>query len=317
MSISGDRYYLTMPNRNPLNLEIMEVIMEIDAILKNFDGAFSENTIRAYRTDFIQYDNWCREHGKTALPTDAQTLAQYIDEMSLVCKSATIRRRIASLCTIYKLSRYPNPTNDPEVILAMKRMHRRIGRQQQQAVPLTREILNQMLATCDDSVTGMRNRVMLLLGYETLRRRSELCRFRFSDIITLPNKKHAIRLNFSKTDQYGQGKIIVISEHLYNCLQTWKAMLGEEDGYILRGIKRNGTARETPLSPPVISVLLKKIQAKAFENIEAPLSGHSFRVGAALDLLNDGYPLEKIMPRGGWRTESTTLRYLSSWVADV
>jgi len=40
------------------------------------------------------------------------------------------------------------------------------------------------------------------------------------------------------------------------------------------------------------------------------LSGHSFRVGAALDMLEQGESLARIMLRGGWKTESTTLRYL-------
>jgi site-specific recombinase XerD len=31
----------------------------IDDILAKFDGAFAENTIRAYRSDFIQYQTWC------------------------------------------------------------------------------------------------------------------------------------------------------------------------------------------------------------------------------------------------------------------
>jgi hypothetical protein len=37
------------------------------------------------------------------------------------------------------------------------------------------------------------------------------------------------------------------------------------------------------------------------------------RVGAALDLLERGVPLEKIMLRGGWSTKSTNLRYLAAW----
>jgi hypothetical protein len=32
---------------------------------------------------------------------------------------------------------------------------------------------------------------------------------------------------------------------------------------------------------------------------EQPLSGHSFRLGAAPDLLEQGEPLEKIMLKGG------------------
>ena len=47
---------------------------------------------------------------------------------------------------------------------------------------------------------------------------------------------------------------------------------------------------------------------------EQPLSGHSFRVGAALDLLEQGEPLEKIMLRGGWQTDSTAMKYLRNWV---
>ena len=284
----------------------------IDEILKKFDGAFADNTIRAYRSDFIQFELWCRSKGKEPIPTDADTLAQYVDEMSLVLKSATIRRRIASLCSIFKLSKHPDPTNEPEVILALKRMHRRIGRAQEQAAPLTREILEQMLATCDGSLIGQRNRVMLLLGYETMRRRSEICDFKFEDVTILPNKQTAIRLNFSKTDQYGEGKVIPISRELYDTVLNWKESIVATDGYILRSINRHGQIGDH-LSSSSISKLLKEIQQNAFQNIERELSGHSFRVGAALDLLNDGYGLEKIMLRGGWKTESTALRYLRTW----
>ena len=51
---------------------------------------------------------------------------------------------------------------------------------------------------------------MLRLGYETMRRRAELCRFRFDDIERLLNGRAALRLRFSKTDQLGQGKLIAI-----------------------------------------------------------------------------------------------------------
>ena len=47
---------------------------------------------------------------------------------------------------------------------------------------------------------------------------------------------------------------------------------------------------------------------------EQPLSGHSFRAGAALDLLEQGMPLEKIMLRGGWQTDSTAMKYLRNFL---
>jgi len=43
------------------------------------------------------------------------------------------------------------------------------------------------------------------------------------------------------------------------------------------------------------------------------LGGLQFRVGAALDLLDKNIPLEKIMLRGGWKSETSAMRYLQSW----
>ena len=59
--------------------------------------------------------------------------------------------------------------------------------------------------------------------------------------------------------------------------------------------------------------LLKSLQKKAGLNQIGELLGHSFRVGAALDLLNKNIPLEKIMLRGGWKSETSAMRYLQSW----
>ena len=154
----------------------------IDDILAKFDGAFAENTIRAYRSDFIQYQTWCSHNNIDSIPATADGMAQYVDYLATIRKSATIRRRINSLGTVLKLSKHHDPTKQPEVILAIKRMHRKIGRAQQQATPLTKPLLNQLLSTCDDSLRGLRNQVLLRLGYETMRRRSELCAFKFEDI---------------------------------------------------------------------------------------------------------------------------------------
>jgi hypothetical protein len=163
---------------------------------------------------------------------------------------------------------------------------------------------------------GIRNQVLLRLGYETMRRRSELCAFKFEDIDCAPNGKPIIRLNFSKTDQYGTGKVLPISEELLNLLEKWKEIVGDE-GYILRSINKHGHIGDS-LNPASISTILKTLQEglKSGSN-QQPLSGHSFRVGAALDLLEQGEPLEKIMLRGGWQTDSTAMKYLRNWTTNL
>jgi integrase len=284
----------------------------IDDILAKFDGAFAENTIRAYRSDFIQYQIWCSQNELAPIPASAETMAVYVDYLSNIRKSATIRRRINSLGTILKLSKNHDPTKEPEVVLALKRMHRKIGRAQEQAAPLIKPLLDQLLDNCDNSNRGIRNQVLLRLGYETMRRRSELCAFKFEDISNAPNGKPIIKLNFSKTDQYGAGKLLPISEDLVNLLHHWKDIVGSEN-YILRSINRHGHIGDN-LNPASVSTILKALQKKLnVASPEKPLSGHSFRVGAALDLLEQGEPLERIMLRGGWQSDATAMRYLRDW----
>ena len=192
----------------------------IEELFARFDGAFAENTLRAYRSDFRHYEAWCKENDISLLPAQSELLARYVDELSLSHKSATIRRRINSLGTVFKLSKNADPTKDPEVVLALKRMHRRIGRQQSQATPLTRDVLEKLLLQCGDDTRGLRNKVLLLLGYETMRRRSELCQFRFEDLIESPKRGPSIRLVRSKTDQEGASRLIPISKESFSVIQS-------------------------------------------------------------------------------------------------
>ena len=142
-----------------------------------------------------------------------------------------------------------------------------------------------------------------------MRRRSELCAFKFEDISQAPNGKPAIRLKFSKTDQFGTRKILPISRGLFDLLENWRSVINDE-GYILRSVNRHEHIGGN-LHPASISSILKALQKdlKAPSD-EQPLSGHSFRIGAALDLLEQGEPLEKIMLRVGWQMDSTAMKYL-------
>ena len=47
------------------------------------------------------------------------------------------------------------------------------------------------------------------------------------------------------------------------------------------------------------------------------LSGHSFRVGAALDMISQGESLARIMFKGGWKSESAALKYLRNYTFDT
>ena len=100
---------------------------------------------------------------------------------------------------------------------------------------------------------------------------------------------------------------------MLNLLEKWEGIVGDE-GYILRSINKHGHIGNS-LNPASISTILKILQeGLKTESNQQPLSGHSFRVGAALDLLEQGEPLERIMLRGGWQTDSTAMKYLRNWL---
>jgi site-specific recombinase XerD len=284
----------------------------IEELFSRFDGAFSENTLRAYRSDFQQYESWCATNNQSSLPATADLIADYVDFMAAENKSATMRRRINSLGTIFKLSKHPDPTKEPEVVLALKRMHRKIGRQQRQATPLTKDILDQLLEQCDDGIRGLRDQVLLRLGYETMRRRSEICGFTFDDLTAIPRKGLAIRLRKSKTDQEGASKLIPISQDLVDLMWRWKAHSNIE-GAILRSVDRHGNVGPQLRPGSVCTILNQLLSKTSLLNHKTRLSGHSFRVGAAIDLVESGASLEKIMLRGGWRSNDSAMNYLRSW----
>jgi len=121
-----------------------------------------------------------------------------------------------------------------------------------------------------------------------------------------------ILLRQSKTDQFGVGKRIPISNELYRLIMRWSHLIGESHGYILRSFKRNLGVNDS-LNPASLNEILKSLQRKSGVLDGEDLSGHSFRVGAAVDLLERGESLERIMLRGGWKSDSSAMRYLRSW----
>lgn len=285
----------------------------LNELFKEFDGAFSDNTLRAYRADLQHYFQWCADQGVKAIPATDEVMSRYVMAMSETYKSASIQRRLDCLSSVFNLTGQPNPTNERNTKLACKKVYRSLGRAQQQAEPLRWEALQKMLAVCDESLMGQRNKLLLQLGYESMRRRAELVAFTFESRHSISDHQHALVLYRSKTDQLGRGTRVTISNHLNSMILDWQARIDAKEGPILRSVSRHGCVGNS-LSDESLSRIIQRLQHQAGIQTERPFSGHSFRVGTALDLLDRGVPLYQIMLRGGWTSETSTLRYLRSWL---
>jgi len=88
------------------------------------------NTIRSYRSDFELHTPWCRKYQYDPLDTHEDKFADYILEMGKSLTIATIQRRVASLSSIFNLTKSTNPTKEPVAILAFKKLRRKFGKPQ-------------------------------------------------------------------------------------------------------------------------------------------------------------------------------------------
>ena len=89
----------------------------IDELFTRFDGAFAESTIKSYRSDFSHFSDWCEKNDKDAENACQKDLAQFVEHMAAGSSGATIRRHVASIGSIYKLSGKEDISKGPAVRL--------------------------------------------------------------------------------------------------------------------------------------------------------------------------------------------------------
>lgn len=280
--------------------------------LSHIDGAYAINTIRAYQADMEEFIRFCEELDLAALPATPEVVAQFLASVTGTgIKSATIRRKISSISAIHRLSNLEDPTKHSEVKIAVRKMHRQLGRNFVQAYGITQPVLEKLLLVTDDSLRGKRDRLLLLLAHDTLRRRSELVSLRVEDIDFSSEEGACLLLRRSKTDQEGTGKWLYLSIRTSKALQEWLDASKIEIGFVLRGVPGLNIVTGQ-LGEGQISRIYKRLALAAGLNagIVKTISGHSLRVGGAQDLLIKGATLPQIMVKGGWLKTDTVMRYV-------
>ena len=285
-----------------------------ETIIK-IDGAYAPATIRAYKANFERFIDYCDQAHVRALPADEADVANYIKHLVQEnLKSASIRIAIASISAIHRLNQYPDTSAHPKVKLEMRRMHRSLGRESKQAAGINQNLLNKMLEVTDNSLKGLRDRALLMTSYDTMCRRSEVVSLCLEDaIIDRENKTFKIKLRKSKTDQYGMGRWLYLSEATQQAILNWINSSNISNGMLFRGITRGNNITKK-LSSAQINRIYKQSVSKT--NIDKTtlgnISGHSMRVGAAQDLLISGASLPMIMQRGRWSKADTVMRYVEN-----
>lgn len=290
--------------------------------IEKIEGAYAPATIRAYKANFEKFILFCEEIDECGLPASSNSVAQYIKKLTCSnLKSNSIRIAVAAIATIHKLNQAPDPTQNSEVTLELKRMYRTLGRESNQAYGITNNILQKMLSTNDKDLRGVRDRALLLVAYDSLCRRSELVSLMAEDIIIINNQTESsckLKLRKSKTDQDAKGRWLYLSKETQKALDEWLEIAGIQSGKIFRGIRKKVELTEG-LNSSQINRIFKKLarKSKLDPNVVQQISGHSMRVGAAQDLLLSGASLPMIMNRGRWSKADTVMRYMESAAMNI
>jgi len=286
--------------------------INLEKLLHHLDGAYAPNTLRAYKADMLEFIVYCEKNGVCALPAIPETVAKFLMQtVPQGIKSSTIRRKVSSISAIHRLSSLEDPTKHSEVRIIQRKIYRQLGTRFNQAYPITRALLSRLLAACEDDLHGLRDRALLLVAYDSMRRRTELISLRAEDIEWIPNTGASILLRKSKTDQQGCGKWIHLTSESTKALHQWLSAAKISEGLIFRGVRSSGEITDG-LCESRIPRIYKNLARKAGINelVVQSISGHSMRVGGAQDLLSVGASLPQIMVKGGWAKTDTVMRYV-------
>ena len=57
----------------------------------------ASNTIKAYRSDWIDFTRWCALHNFVSLPASPEAIAFYLSDLATTHKASTLTRRISAI----------------------------------------------------------------------------------------------------------------------------------------------------------------------------------------------------------------------------
>jgi site-specific recombinase XerD len=272
------------------------------------------NTIRAYRSQWKYFALWCNEVGLESLPATPDTVRLYISHRASDSKTGSIEVMISSIGKNHLANGFDDPCSTTVVRQTLKGIKRTLGCKVTQKNPILTKELRAMIDTIDNStLTGKRNKALLLVSFFTAARRSELSDMKVEDL-QFTEEGMIQTLPRSKTDQsqVGYKKFIVKKDSEYcpvSAIQDYLTTAGITEGYVWRAISQVGKLSTTHLTGQRICLIIKAC-CKAIGLDERNISGHSMRSGFATSAALAGVDLMGIMQVTAHKSSDTTMKYI-------
>lgn len=235
-------------------------------------------------------------------------------------KLSTVTQRVAVLSTAHKLKRLDNPCELPSVRTLLSRARRssvKRGERPTKKTAITRQELEAMLATCDDSLEGLRDRALLCFGFASGgRRRSEIAAADLRDLRKTGDEGYIYRLEYSKTQQAGVKADSTPDKPILGrsaqALSAWLEMADIREGAIFRRIWKDRVG--PALLAGSVATIVKRRAALA--GLEGNFGAHSLRSGFVTEAGKQGVPLPAVMAMTEHRSVASVIGYFQSGQAE-
>ncbi len=289
-----------------------------EATLNNLKSSKAKNTLRAYKSDFRDFETFCSQHSFNSLPTEPKIISLYLTKLSKNSKISTIKRRLVSISMVHKLKGHYLDIKHPVVVENLMGIKRIKGSFQKGKKPILISHLKSIINIIDelkiDEIKKLRDKSIILVGFGGGFRRTELISIDHEDL-EFVSEGLKIRIQRSKTDQFGEGMIKGIpyfTNEIY-CpvinLKKWLEISKIKSGPIFRRFSKGSSITNNRLTDQSVVLLIKKyLNLAGIENTN--FSGHSLRSGFATVAAEFGADERSIMAMTGHKTTQMVRRYI-------
>jgi len=279
--------------------------LELETI-KNLRNSKSENTLRAYQSDYNDFSLFCSKNGFNAMPTQPKILALYITHLSSYSKYSTLKRRLASISILHKTKGHYIDTKHPIIMENLMGIKRTNGSNQKGKKPLLINDLKILINAIDQSnekdKRKIRDKALILIGFSGGFRRSELVDIEYEDL-EFVSEGVKIFVKRSKTDQSGEGMTKAIP---YFDNKNFCPVIALKNWIEIFDLKKN---RIFNISDKSVALIIKKYANYA--GLESHrYAGHSLRSGFATSTAESGAEERNIMAMTGHKTTEMVRRYI-------
>ena len=299
------------------------IITDIKALqeetILNLKSSKSDNTLRAYKSDFKDFGLFCAKNGFKSLPSEPKVISLYLTHLSTKdIKMSTLKRRLVSIGVIHKLKGHYLDTKHPSIIENIMGIKRRKGSSQKGKKPILINNLKILIKAIDkqknDEIKKLRDRTIILIGFSGGFRRNEIVSLNYDDLEFMPEGLK-ITLRRSKTDQYGEGTLkgLPYFDNPEYCpvlsIKKWLDFSKINTGPVFRRFNKGSKLSEKRLTDQTVALLIKQYLKLAGIDSRS-FSGHSLRSGFATSAAESGAEERTIMAMTGHKSTEMVRRYI-------